>query len=396
MYDVVVVGARCAGATTAMLLARAGLRVLLLDRAPFPSDTLSTHFIWHSGVALLARWGLLEQVRASGSPPIVRIRQDMEDVSLAGKLPAIPDADAAYAPRRHILDPILADAAVAAGAEFHDRCGATGLMFSGDRVVGVEYRRRDGGTARVPAKFVVGADGHRSAVAGWVGANTYHEHPSLSVAYWSYWGGIDTDLRLALRNRRMVAAVPTNAGATMVSAYFPQEEFARIRSDPDVYLAAIRATAPDLYEQLVGGERLERVVGVGRQPNFFRDATGPGWVLVGDAGHDKDSVPATGITDAFTQSALLADCIGDGRCVEDPDRLDAALRNFGQRRDDAMQPGYQDTLATAQLRMHPAQLEFARVVQRHEDLTDRFFALAVGVGSFAEFAEMVASRQDGE
>src|SRR5215472_7507032 len=109
MYDAIVVGARCAGSPTAMLLARQGYRVLLVDKATFPSDSMSTHFIRLPGIARLMRWGLLDKVLASGCPPITNLARVFGPFALAGMAPPIEGADAIYAPRRTVLDKILVD-----------------------------------------------------------------------------------------------------------------------------------------------------------------------------------------------------------------------------------------------------------------------------------------------
>ena len=161
MYDAIIVGARCAGAPTAMLLARTGRKVLLLDRAEFPSDTLSTHYIHQPGVAALNRWGLLGKLAATGCPPIRDFTLDLGPFALHGSPPPIPGADAAYSPRRHILDRILVVAAAQAGAEVRERFAVAEVLFEDGRAVGV--RSPDGHVER--ARMVIGADGRHSLVA---------------------------------------------------------------------------------------------------------------------------------------------------------------------------------------------------------------------------------------
>src|ERR1051326_5716102 len=117
MYDAIVLGARCAGSPTAMLLARKGYRVLLVDKARFPSDILSTHYIHQAGVARLKRWGLLERLPSSNCPPCPSITLDVGPFALKGFPPPLEGAADGFCPRRHVLDKILFDEAVAAGAE---------------------------------------------------------------------------------------------------------------------------------------------------------------------------------------------------------------------------------------------------------------------------------------
>ncbi|NWF31113.1 NAD(P)/FAD-dependent oxidoreductase [Streptomyces sp. PKU-EA00015] len=379
MFDAIVVGARCAGAPTAMLLARAGYRVLVLDRASFPSDTLSTHLIHQPGVAALARWGLLETVRASGCPPLDHAVYEVADIRLEGCARGVEGQRAGYAPRRHVLDAILVDAAVAAGAELRDRCSVTRLLHDDTgRVVGVEGRH-GGRTFTERARLVIGADGMRSTVARLSRARYTVQDSRLTCAYYGYWQDVPATLELYENPQSWVAAVPTNDGATLVLTYFPQSRFEEVRTDArSAYLGQIRATAPALFDRLDGKRRIERLRGTGDQRNFFRQATGPGWVLVGDAGHHKDSITARGISDAFLQAEALVRRVGD-LLGGDPVRLDRALRDYADDRDAALVPGYESTLAVAQLAPHEQRLSLLRAVERDEDLTAIYFDMVAGI-----------------
>ncbi|MGR6974538.1 FAD-dependent oxidoreductase [Streptomyces cynarae] len=379
MYDAIVVGARCAGAPTAMLLARAGYRVLLLDKAPSGTDTLSTHLIHQPGVAALARWGLLDSLRASGCPPLDRVVYEVADIRLEGCARGVEGQRAGFAPRRHVLDALLVEAAAAAGVEVRHHCRVTGLLrdFSG-RVVGVEGRAREHSfTER--AHLVIGADGMRSTVARLAQAPYTVEDPRLSCAYYTYWADVPATLELYESPGSWVAAVATNDAATLVLAYFPQSRFEEVRTDARrAYLEQIRTTAPGLYERLAGKEPLERLRGTGDQQNFFRQAAGPGWVLVGDAGHHKDSITARGISDAFLQADALARRL-EGRLGGDPAGLDAALRDFAKERDEVLTPGYESTLGVAQLTPHEQRLSLLRAVQTDPELTSIYFDMVAGI-----------------
>lgn len=383
MYDAIVVGARCAGAPTAMLLARAGHRVLLLDKGTLGSDILSTHLIHQPGVAALARWGLLDAVRDSGCPPLDQVRYEVTgtDVRLDGCARGLEGQRAAYAPRRPVLDPVLVRAAVAAGAEYRESCAVTGLLHDGSgRVVGVEGRH-GGRVFTEHARLVIGADGMRSTVAALTGAPFTVEDPRLTCAYYTYWTDVPATLELYERAGSWVAAVATNDGATLVLAYFPQSRFDEVRADAfTAYLEQVRVTAPDLYERLRGRQPVERLRGTGDQRNFFRQATGPGWVLVGDSGHHKDSITARGISDGFQQAESLVQrtgpVLGDG-----PERLDAALGTFAGERDAALAPGYEATLAVARLEPHEQRLSLLRAVQTDPELTSIYFDVVAGIGS---------------
>ncbi|MFD3522130.1 NAD(P)/FAD-dependent oxidoreductase [Streptomyces sp. NPDC058653] len=382
-YDVVVVGARVAGSPTAMLLARAGYRVLLLERGRFPQDTLSTLLIHQPGVALLKRWGVLPGVVATGCPPIDRASYTVADVRLDGCSWPVDGVRTAFAPRRYLLDSVLAQAAVDSGAEFRDESTVRDVTFVNDRVTGV--RVRSGGTEyTVRATLVVGADGMRSTVAAKVGAPVEFEDPKLTCAYYTYWSDLPQRFRLHEAPGSWVGTIPTNDGATLVGAYFPQDRFGQVRADGlGELLGAVEAIAPELREQMAGGRMLERLHGTGGQRNFFRKAAGPGWVLVGDAGHHKDSITARGITDAFRQVQLLVDCVGDG--LHDPRRLGRALAGFASQRHDMLITDYRNTLTTAGLSASKHQIELLRVIAGSAELTDRYFSAMSGACPADEF-----------
>ncbi len=190
MYDVIVVGTRVAGAATAMLLARKGMSVLAVDRATFPSDTLSTHQVQLPGVAKLKQWGLLDRVLAAGTPATRQVRFDPGPAVLVGEYPEVDGVDALYSPRRTILDTILVDAARNAGAEIRERFVVEGLRSDGDRIVGIRGRAKGRPSVEERARVVVGADGKHSLVARTVGAAAYNEKPSRSLAYYTYWEGV--------------------------------------------------------------------------------------------------------------------------------------------------------------------------------------------------------------
>ncbi|SDY44021.1 Dehydrogenase (flavoprotein) [Micromonospora pattaloongensis] len=379
-YDVIVVGARCAGASTAMLLARQGRRVLLLDRAAIGSDTMSTLYIRPGGVALLARWGVLDAVVSSGCPPLDTIEYDVGEVRLASATPRTPGADAAYAPRRGVLDRLLVQAAAEAGAEVMDRTSVRELLRSGDRVTGV---RVDGGD--LTARLVVGADGMRSAVAEMVGAPTVVSDPLASCVYFTSWSGLRTGFGFHERPGSWIARIPTHDGLTIVSTYFPQQEFAQIRRDPlAAHLGAIRRHAPELYDQVADIVPTDRIHGTGDQRNFYRQAAGPGWVLVGDAGHHLDTITASGITNAFLQADLLAaELVGTD--LDDHETTDAATARFGSQRDRATSSTYRSTLDLARLSLSPGRIDLLRTVATSPGATQRYFSMVLGILDAAEF-----------
>ncbi|GGS25169.1 FAD-dependent oxidoreductase [Streptomyces aureoverticillatus] len=383
MYDVIVIGARCAGSPTAMLFAQQGYRVLLLEKARFPQDTLSSHYIHQPGVALLNQWGLLDKLIDAGCRPINHQSYEAPGVRLDGFSLPVDGQRTTYAPRRYVLDPILADGAVAAGVEFRQSCAVTDLLFEGDRVVGVRYTTPGGAEATDRARLVVGADGMRSLVARKVGAPNVIEHPRQTCTYYSYWSGVPSHFELYARPGRWIGVIPTNDDLTLLMAYFPQDEFSQTRKDVEpAYLDAFRTTAPELYERMQAGERVEQLYGTGHQENFFRKAYGPGWALVGDAVNHKDSITARGITEAFLQAQTLTEHIGQD--LHDDAALEEALEAYEEDLDENHTSFYQAALNVAELKPE-GRTEMLQKLVGHQDLIDRYFSTLSGACSIDDF-----------
>lgn len=383
MYDVIVIGARCAGSPTAMLFAKQGYRVLLLEKARFPQDTLSSHYIHQPGMALLHKWGLAGKLVEAGCRPIDQESYEGPEVGLKGFSLPVDGHRTTYAPRRFVLDPILAAGAVEAGVEFREGCAVNDLLWEDDRVVGVRYTTPDGAEATDRARLVVGADGMRSLVARKVGAPKVVEHARATCVYYSYWAGVPAGFELYERPGRWVAALPTNNDLTLVMTYFPQEDYHQVRKDVEThYLEAVRTTAPSLYERMQKGERAEQMYGTGHQENYFRKAYGPGWVLVGDAVHHKDSITARGITDAFIQAQLVADSIGDR--LHDDAAVRSAMRKYENYLGNNALSLYQGVLNVAELKPE-GRTDMLKKLVGHQDLIDRYFSTTSGAISLDEF-----------
>jgi flavin-dependent dehydrogenase len=345
MYDVIVVGARCAGSPTAMLLARAGHRVLLVDKDRFPSDKLSTHYIQPPGVQLLKEWGLLDAVIATNAPPITRFA-----VYGAGDtLLFAPPMDApgvAYCPRRHLLDKILVDAAVAAGAELREGFKVDEITMDGDTVTGIAGRFGGGEQVREQARWVVGAEGHHSIVADTVHAPKYREREALTGGYYSYWSGVPMDgAEIYISEGGGVLAFPTNDDTVCIAAGGPRERFADYRKDIERGFFEILEASPKFAAKVRAGKREERWMGTADVPNFFRKPWGPGWALVGDAGYMKDPTTGFGIADAFRDAALLAHALDDALSGRRP--AEVALAEYQSKRDAIAGPIYEMTLQMA-------------------------------------------------
>jgi flavin-dependent dehydrogenase len=299
-YDAIVVGARCAGSPTAMLLARKGYKVLVVDRARFPSDTVSTHLLHPPGVAALARWGLLEPLVATGCPPIDTYAFDFGPFTLSGA-PGTAEAPVAYAPRRTVLDKLLVDAAAQAGAEIREGFTVESVVVDDSGVVtGIRGHGGDGRTVTERAKMVVGADGRHSLVARAVGPEHYHQQPRLQVSYYSYWSDLPMEGRFETYPRpdRGFAAWPTHDDLTLVIGGWPMAEFQANKRNLDASFLTMLELAPAFADRVAAATRQGRLVGTA-VPNFFRKPYGPGWALVGDAGYTKDFITAQGMHDAF-------------------------------------------------------------------------------------------------
>lgn len=385
MYDAIVVGARCAGSPTAMLLARRGYQVLLVDRATFPSDTMSTHFIHPPGIAQLKRWGLLDRVAASNCPPFLTMSLDFGSFVLTGSPPPTDGVAEHYCPRRTVLDEILVGAAVEAGAELREGFSVQEILMEGERVRGIRGRSIDGATVKEEARIVVGADGMRSLVARAVEAPEYNAKPTLACAYYTYWSGVPVkEAEIYPRDRWMIIAFPTNDDLVGTFMEWPREEFHSVRTDIEGNFLKKLDSAPGLAERIRSGKREANFVGTGVLPNFFRKPYGTGWALVGDAGYHKDPYMALGITDAFRDAELLADAIDGGFSGHRP--LEEALADYEQQRNAAAMPTYEFNCQLASLQPRPPEMQqlFAALRENQAE-TDRFVGAVEGTVPIPEF-----------
>lgn len=298
-FDVVVVGGRVSGASTALLLARAGARVALVDRAPYGSDTLSTHGLMRAGVLQLGRWGLLEEVVAAGTPPIRRTLfhyADGETVQVS--IRPSTGVDALYAPRRHILDRILVDAAAGTGVEVLHEMTATALLRDRKRVRGVRAQDRKGTAVDLRAPMTVGADGIRSLVAAQVDAPVVRQGRSASAVLYRYFADLEAPgYEWAYGAGAAAGLIPTNQGQTCVFvATSPHQMRALRRTGADEAFATLLGrAAPGLPDRIAATAPAGRMHGWAAMPGYIRRSSGPGWALVGDAGYYKDPITTHGI-----------------------------------------------------------------------------------------------------
>ncbi|HEY0345497.1 MAG TPA: NAD(P)/FAD-dependent oxidoreductase [Solirubrobacteraceae bacterium] len=386
-YDAIVVGARCAGSPTAMLLARLGYEVLLVDRATFPSDTMSTHLIHARGVAALKRWGLLDQLRATGCPPITTYSYDFGPLTISGSPRAADGVADAFCPRRIVLDDLLVRAAVAAGAEFREAFTVQEILVEDGEVTGIRGHAKGGATVTDRARVVIGADGKHSLVAKAVGAEQYNEVPTLEVGYYAYWSGLPTEggeFYLRGEARRVWGVLATHEGLTCVVVGWPRSQFEVNRTDYEAHYMNTFELAPEFAERVCAATRETRFTGTADLPNFFRRPYGPGWALAGDAGYHKDPVTALGISDAFRDaeavSAALDDTFAGRRSYDD------AMAACQQARDAASLPPYGLTCEFAKIEPPPAHMQqlFASVAASRA-ASDDFASVMAGTLPIPEF-----------
>jgi 2-polyprenyl-6-methoxyphenol hydroxylase-like FAD-dependent oxidoreductase len=383
-YDVIVVGARCAGAPTAMLLARKGYRVLAVDRATFPSDTVSTHLIHPPGVGALRRWGLLDRVIATGCPAIHTYAFDFGPFTLAGS-PGKDRSDVAYAPRRTVLDKILVDAASAAGVEVREGFTVEEIVFDGDRVAGIRGRGRGGARVTERARVVAGADGLRSLVAQAVAAERYRDKVPLLAAYYSYWTRLPMGGRSEFYTRphRAFAAWPTNDDLTLVIGGWPYSEFEANKADIEGNFLKVIDLVPDFADRLRSSRREERFAGMA-VPGYFRKPFGPGWTLVGDAGYNKDFITAQGIQDAFRDAELCVRALDEAYSGRRP--FQEAMADYQAARDEHVMSMYELTAELASLEPPPPELQqILQAAHGNQEAMDGFARVNAGVTSPREF-----------
>ncbi|HEY3758122.1 MAG TPA: FAD-dependent oxidoreductase [Solirubrobacteraceae bacterium] len=335
-YDVVVVGARCAGAPLAALLARVGARVAVVERASFPSDTLSSHLFEADALAFLDRLGLIDALRATAAPLVGWTDTRVEDLRLSMALPQRPaDVGGMASVRRSLLDPLLAGAAQESGAELYTATEVTALLEERGRVAGVCVKDADG-ERELRARLVVGADGRHSTVAKLCRARRYNVTPNQRLLYWAFFEAADAGTRptfLTHRwDERFILGIPADSGLYQVLLWPEMAELEAFRADPAAAFIAHARTCEPIAQALADARQVGKVLGAVRWEGFFREASGPGWVLSGDAGHFKSPSPGRGIGDAFLQADSLAATIL-GALDRSDGELDAQLVRWGRRRD---------------------------------------------------------------
>ncbi|HEX6445718.1 MAG TPA: NAD(P)/FAD-dependent oxidoreductase [Streptosporangiales bacterium] len=373
------VGARAAGSPAAMLLARKGYHVLVVDRATFPSDTLSTHVIHAPGVAALHRWGLLDDVVRTGCPPIASYTFDFGPTTIRGPTRPVDGITTAYAPRRTVLDAILVEAAARAGAEVREDFNVDGLAVEDGVVVGIRHR-----DAMERARIVIGADGRNSHVAKAVAAPAYNTKPRLQYGYYTYFSNMPVDgLENYIRPDRGFGCAATNDGLTMIVAGWPYAEAGAFKSDVEANFLATLRRIPTVADRLDGARRELPLLG-GAVPGYLRRPFGPGWALIGDAGYNKDPITTQRITDAFHDAERCAAAV-DAWLIGAAS-YDEAMSAWHRERDAHVMPMYELTSQFATLEPPPPDMQqLLGAMQGNREAMDGFVSVISGAVSPVEF-----------
>ena len=380
-YDAVVVGARCAGAATALLLARSGAKVLVVDRQPYGADTMSTHALMRSAVMQLTRWGLVPNIAAARTPAIRSTTFHYGDEAVRVDIKPDHGVDFLLAPRRTVLDPLLVDAAREAGAVVRHGVALSEFQFaSSSRIIGVSLRDGSGACVTVRSDIVIGADGRQSIVAQLVNVQESWSKASMPPA--SYLATLQIWMAIGLHWHfaRNVAAgvIPTNSGHCVFAAVPASQFVATFRGDVwRGFLQVLASSFPELRADIGRATLIGRLRSFGGATSYLRQCHGAGWALVGDAGYFKDPLTAHGITDALRDAQLLSRGIVDGST--------RGLEAYQCERDELSVPLMRATDAIASFSW-----DFDEVKQLHADLSAAMKAEANHIANLSQEPSLAA------
>jgi flavin-dependent dehydrogenase len=386
MYDAIIVGARCAGAPAAMLLARRGFKVLLVDKATFPSDTISTHILWPHGAEILGRWGLLQRLAGTGISPICRwMTFDVGPFALRGTIPDANDGMGGFCPRRTVLDSLLVDAAAEAGAEVREGFAVDDLVMSNDIVVGIRGHAKGTAPVEERGRIVIGADGVNSFVARAVRAREYDPRPVAACAYYSYFSGLrQDDIELYVRDGFAFGGAPTNDGVHLVMVNWPARKFPAVRADIEGHVWPALEAAPDFVARVREGRREEAWYGTAGVPGYFRKPYGQGWALVGDASYNRDPITAQGISDAFIDAEMLAGALAGW--LSGGGTFEELLAAHESARNERVRPMYEFTTRLAALEPPPPEMRaLFGALRGNQDATNAFLSAITGAIPLPDF-----------
>jgi 2-polyprenyl-6-methoxyphenol hydroxylase-like FAD-dependent oxidoreductase len=347
--------------------------VLVADRGHYGSDTVSTHALMRAGVAQLSRWGVLDGIRAAGTPVIRTTSFHYGGETVAVQIKPQPGMEGLYAPRRTVIDRLLVDAARSAGAEFAFETHLVELVRSDNgRVCGV--RLDEGGRQRqVSSDLVIGADGVRSTVARLTGADAYRTGRHATGVVYNYWAdtGFTDGYNWYYNPGVSAGAIPTNDGHTCIFASVPPARFHTLMRHgvDEGYRTILKECAAELAAVVDRSTMVDKYRGFPGEIGYFRQSHGPGWALVGDAGYFKDPLTAHGITDALIDAELLAHAVAAG--------TEAAMAGYQTARDDLAAVHFETTDAIASF-----EWDLERVKVLHRALSDEMKKESAAVASF--------------
>jgi 2-polyprenyl-6-methoxyphenol hydroxylase-like FAD-dependent oxidoreductase len=379
-YDAVVIGARCAGAATALLLARSGAKVLVVDRQPYGADTMSTHALMRSAVMQLTRWGLVPNIAAAGTPAIRSTTFHYGDEAVRVEIKPDHGVDFLLAPRRTVLDPLLVDAAREAGAAVRHGVALSELQFaSNGRVIGASLRDGSGACGTVRSDIVIGADGRQSTVAQLVNSRTLVEGFNASGVVFGYFANVDRDgLHWHYARNAAAGVIPTNAGHCVFAAVPASQFVATFRGDVTRgFLEVLASSFPGLRADICRAKLTGRLRSFAGATSYLRQCHGAGWALVGDAGYFKDPLTAHGITDALRDAQLLSRGIADGST--------RGLEAYQRERDELSVPLMRATDAIASFMW-----DLDEIKQLHADLSAAMKAEANHIANLSQEPSLAA------
>jgi 2-polyprenyl-6-methoxyphenol hydroxylase-like FAD-dependent oxidoreductase len=359
---------------------------LLVERATFPSDTISTHILWPHGAEMMARWGLLERLAATGLPPICRsMTFDVGPFALRGTIPDANEGRGGFCPRRTVLDSLLVNAAAECGVEVRESFTVDELLRAGDAVVGVRGHGKGGTAVEEQGRVIIGADGVNSFVARMVRAQEYDARPVAACCYYSYFSGVkQEDIELYVREQCAFGGAPTNDGLHLVMVNWPTGDFPEVRADIEGHVWRALAKAPQFLARVREARREEKWYGTAGVPGYFRKPYGKGWALVGDASYNRDPITAQGITDAFIDAEMLTAALS--AALSGIGRFEALLDAHETTRNERVRPMYEFTSELATLEPPPPRMQaLFGALRQNQDATNAFLSAITGAIPLPDF-----------
>jgi 2-polyprenyl-6-methoxyphenol hydroxylase-like FAD-dependent oxidoreductase len=336
--DVVIVGARCAGTAAAVPLARAGHKVIVIDKAKFPADTMSTHVLVPNGVQELQFMGALQKILALDPAKSRYLTlHDQDGLEVKERFKPFSGIDYGLCIPRDQQDVLLVDAAREAGADVRERTAMTEVVWRDGRAAGVRCKTREG-EYEIQAKLVIGADGRRSRVAAEVGAWVPYRASRNGRGFAFRYvddpqgGDAPSAFQIFRSHGNQVLVLPScPVGRTLVVNMTDAAKIPGIRADPEAGWQEMLDLDPALNERVGDAKNMSRLRSTDDLSAYYRCSSGPAWALAGDAGHFKDPVTGNGMRDALKFGRLL----GEAATVtlHDPAALDVALRDWEAARD---------------------------------------------------------------